>query len=232
SEVLQVISSSPGELEPIFNAILENATRLCEAKFGSLRLREGDAFRNVALHNAPLAYAEERRRNPLIRPRPTNPLGRVAATKQVVHIPDIQADQTYLAGAQGTVALVNIAGARTVLEVPMLKEDDLVGVITIYRQEVRPFTEKQIELVSNFAKQAVIAIENARLLNELRARTTELARSVEELRALGDVSQAVNSTVDLETVLTTIVAKATQLSSTEAGAIYVFDDVNEEFRLH
>src|SRR5262249_47026064 len=135
-------------------------------------------------------------------------------------------------GAQGTVALVNIAGARTVLEVPMLKEDDLVGVITIYRQEVRPFTEKQIELVSNFAKQAVIAIENARLLNELRARTTELARSVEELRALGDVSQAVNSTVDLETVLTTIVAKATQLSSTEAGAIYVFDDVNEEFRLH
>ena len=113
----------------------------------------------------------------------------------------------------------------------MLKESKLVGVISIYRTEVRPFTEKQIELVANFAAQAVIAIENARLLSELRLRTDELGRSVDELRALGEVSQAVNSTLDLETVLSTIVAKAVQLSGTEAGAIYVFDDLQREFRL-
>ena len=123
------------------------------------------------------------------------------------------------------------ARARTLLTVPMLKEDELIGVISIYRQEVRPFTDKQIELVTNFAAQAVIAIENARLLNELRQRTDELGRSVGELRALGEVSQAVNSTLDLETVLSTIVAKAVQLSGTDAGAIYVFDDVQREFHL-
>ena len=115
--------------------------------------------------------------------------------------------------------------------VPMLKEDELIGAIGIYRQEVRPFTDKQIELVQNFAAQAVIAIENVRLLNELRARTDDLARSVGELQALGDVSQAVNSTLDLETVLTTIVGRAVQLSRTDAGAIYVFDEARQEFRL-
>ena len=120
---------------------------------------------------------------------------------------------------------------RTFVAVPMLKENELIGALIVYRQEVRPFTDKQIELVTNFAAQAVIAIENARLLNELRQRTDELGRSVEELRALGEVSQAVNSTLDLETVLSTIVAKAVQLSSTEAGAIYVFDDQQREFRL-
>jgi GAF domain-containing protein len=127
--------------------------------------------------------------------------------------------------------LVRMAGARAVICVPMLKEDELVGAITIYRQEVRPFTAKQIELVQNFANQAVIAIENVRLLNELRARTDELAQSVEELRALGEVSQAVNSTLDLQTVLDTIVAKATQLSGTEAGTIYVFDEGTHEFQM-
>ena len=113
----------------------------------------------------------------------------------------------------------------------MLKDNELVGVIVIFRQEVRPFTDKQIELVQNFAKQAFIAIENARLLNELRARTTHLARSVEELRALGDVSQAVNSTLDLATVLSTIVSRAVQLSGTEAGTIYEFDDQHQELLL-
>ena len=122
-------------------------------------------------------------------------------------------------------------GARTVLAVPMLKEDELIGAIAIYRQEVRPFTDKQIELVKNFAAQAVIAIENTRLLNELRQRTDELAHSVQGLQALGEVTQAVNSTLDLETVLSTIVAKAVQLSGTDAGAIYVFEEAQQLFRL-
>ena len=126
---------------------------------------------------------------------------------------------------------VEVGGIRTLLSVPMVRENELVGAITLYRQEVRPFTDKQAALVTNFAAQAVIAIENARLLTELRQRTDELGRSVEELRALGEVSQAVNSTLDLETVLSTIVTKAVQLSSTEAGAIYVFDDRQREFHL-
>ena len=129
------------------------------------------------------------------------------------------------------VAAVELGGVRTVLAVPMLKENELIGSFILSRQEVRPFTDKQIELVTNFAAQAVIAIENARLLSELRQRTDELGRSVGELRALGEVSQAVNSTLDLETVLSTIVAKAVQLSGTEAGAIYVFDDPQREFHL-
>src|SRR5262249_44188919 len=140
-------------------------------------------------------------------------------------------EQAYIAREPGFVPLVDVAGARSLLVVPMLKEGELVGAIGIYRQEVRPFAEKQIELVKNFAAQAVIAIENARLPHELRGRCGGLTRSVDELRALGDVSQAVNSTVDLETVLTTIVAKATQLSSTEAGAIYAIYDADQEFRL-
>ena len=126
---------------------------------------------------------------------------------------------------------IELARARTLVGVPLLKENEVIGCIVIYRQEVRPFTDKQIELVTNFAAQAVIAIENTRLLSELRQRTDELGRSVEELRALGEVSQAVNSTLDLETVLSTIVAKAVQLSGTEAGAIYVFDEQQREFHL-
>jgi signal transduction histidine kinase len=148
-----------------------------------------------------------------------------------VQVEDLRAQPPYLEGDTSVVALADMGGARTILVVPMLKENDLVGTISIYRQEVRPFTEKQVELVQNFAKQAVIAIENVRLLNELRSRTDQLARSVEELRALGDVTQAVNSTLDLQTVLDTIVAKATQLSSTEAGVIYVFDQGSRQFQV-
>jgi signal transduction histidine kinase len=148
-----------------------------------------------------------------------------------VHIADVTTEPAYVEGEPIFVAAVKLGQFRTILNVPMVKDDELIGTFAIYRQEVRPFTEKQIVLVQNFAAQAVIAIENARLLSELRQRTDELARSVEELRALGDVTQAVNSTIDLETVLTTIVAKATQLSNTEAGAIYVFDNASREFRL-
>ncbi len=154
------------------------------------------------------------------------------AAKTTVHIADLTTDQAYVERSNpATVAAVELGGVRTIMAVPMLKENELVGSFTLYRQEVRPFTDKQIALVTGFAAQAVIAIENARLLSELRQRTDELGRSVGELRALGEVSQAVNSTLDLETVLSTIVAKAVQLSNTEAGAIYVFDEAEQEFHL-
>jgi GAF domain-containing protein/sensor histidine kinase YesM len=231
SEVLRVISSSPGDLQPVFTTILENATRICEANFGILTLHEGDAFRVAAMHNAPAALVELRQREPMVRAGPLTGLGRVAAAKQPIQISDLTEDPAYQQRDPAAVALVELAGARTLVVVPMLKEALLIGVIAIYRQEVRPFTDKQIALVTSFASQAVIAIENARLLNELRQRTDELGRSVGELRALGEVSQAVNSTLDLETVLSTIVAKAAQLSGTEAGAIYVFDELQREFHL-
>ena len=230
SEVLQVISSSPGDLKPVFDAMLANAARLCEAKFGALGLREGDAYRIVAIHNAPQAFAEFMQREPL-RPSPNVTLGRAIATKRVAQTADITIEQPYLQRDPLVMAAVELGGYRTVLAVPMLKESEIIGLIIFVRQEVRPFNDKQIALLQNFASQAVIAIENTRLLNELRQRTGDLGRSVGELRALGEVSQAVNSTLDLETVLSTIVAKAVQLSGTEAGAIYVFDDRQRELDL-
>ena len=183
SEVLQVISSSAGELKPVFETMLESAVRICGAKFGNLLLVEGDAFRHVALHGAPQAYLEERRRVPVIRPRPGSDLDRIRSTKQIVHVADMQLE------GPATAAIVELAGARTFLNVPMLKDNELIGTIGIYRQEVHPFTDKQIELVQNFAAQAVIAIENARLLNDLNRLNQQLeqrvADQVSEIERMG-----------------------------------------------
>ena len=191
SEVLRVISSSPGELEPVFQAMLQNARRICEAEFGVLNQCEGEALRAVAMHGAPQAFVEERRRNPLIRPPPQTALGRVVATKQPVQIADIVNEPHYFDVPSGysAVVLTKLSGARTVLAVPMLKENELIGAIVIYRTEVRPFSDKQIELVKSFAAQAVIAIENARLLNDLNKLNQQLeqrvADQVSEIERIG-----------------------------------------------
>ncbi len=217
SEVLKVISSSPGDLKSVFEAMLENATRICEAKFGTLFRSEGDAFRCVALHNAPPLYAEMRQREPVHRPSATTAIGRAAATRQAVQIADARLVPGFFDVPQGFTkpGVVSLAGARTVLAVPMLKENELVGAIVIYRQEVRPFTNKQVELVTNFAAQAVIAIENMRLLNELR-------QSLEQQTATSEVLRVISSSPgELKPVFQAMLENAVRVCGAKFGVLYL-----------
>ena len=225
AEVLKVISRSAFDLQTVLDTLVESAVRLCEADSALISNLEGEAYRVVATFSLAPEY------NAFIRGRVLpvgrgSMTGRVAFEGQVVHIADIASDEEY-----SITETVTLEKTHTMLGVPLLREGVVVGTINLGRQRVQAFTDRQIELVRTFADQAVIAIENVRLLDELQARTEELGRSVQELKALGDVTQAVNSTLDLETVLATIVANAVQLSGTDAGAIYVFDEAQQQFRL-
>jgi two-component system, NtrC family, sensor kinase len=218
SEVLQVISSSPGDLEPVFATMLENAVRICDANFGNIYRWDGEALHLAATHNAPPAYAQERRRSPHYRPSQKIGVGRMVATKKAVHVVDAAIEPAYLERHPAYVTAVELGGVRTYLTVPMLRENELIGAFTVFRQEVRPFTEKQIALVTNFAAQAVIAIENTRLLNELR-------ESLQEQTATADVLQVISSSPGaLQPVFTTILENATRICDAKFGNIYVWDD--------
>jgi GAF domain-containing protein len=222
-EVLCVIASSPTDIQPVLDVVAENAARVCGANDAVIRLVEGNMLRSVAHGSLPQS-----------RPAESEPLdggwipARAVLERQTIHIHDITAVENEF---PESTARANRAGVRTMLTTPLLREGIAIGVIHIRRTEVRPFTDKQIPLLKTFADQAVIAIENVRLFQELESRTRELARSVGELKALGDVGQAVSSTLDLQTVLSTIVGHAVQLSGTDGGVIYEYDESREEFEL-
>jgi GAF domain-containing protein len=224
SELLQVISSSSGDLEPVFAAMLENAVRICEATFGNIYRAEGDGLRIVATHNTPPVFAEARRTTPFFTPGPKNPVRQMMTTKTVIHVDDVAATEAYADREPAAVASVELGGTRTLMIVPMLKENDLVGACMLARQEVRPFNNKQIELVTNFAAQAVIAIENARLLNELRQRTADLTEALEQQTATSEVLQVISSSPgDLEPVFASMLEKAIRVCEATFGNIYRWD---------
>jgi class 3 adenylate cyclase/putative methionine-R-sulfoxide reductase with GAF domain len=232
SDVLQIISSSLGDLKPVFEAMLQNAIRICAGRFGILWLYEEGDFRCAALHNAPAAFADQFQRQPVVHPVPGAGLSTLAETRQVTQVADMAATQAYIEQRSPTVvAAVELGRVRTFVHVPMLKENNLIGAITVYRQEVRPFGEKQIELLKNFAAQGVVAIENARLLNELRQRTDDLTERTSDLTealaqqtATSDVLQVISSSPgDLEPVFTTMLENATRICDAKFGNVYLWD---------
>ena len=227
SEVLQIISSSPGDLEPVFASMLEKAIRVCEATFGNIYRWDGEAFYLLATRNTPQALAEYRRsHSPVVRPAPDTLFGRLAAARNLIHIPDLAADQLYSEKkSSAVVAAVELGGVRTILVVPMLKEDELIGCVFLFRQETNPFTEKQIELVKNFAAQAVIAIENARLLNELRQRTSDLTEALKQQKATSDLLQVISGFPgNLEPVFQAMLENAVSICGANFGNMFLYED--------
>jgi GAF domain-containing protein len=226
SEILRVISSSPADVQPVFETIAANALRLCDGKFSAIFRFDGELIHLAAHHNVnPEGTTALRDAFPMPPGRGSN-TARAILTGSIVHIPDVREDSEYV--LQGFAQAVDY---RSILSVPMLRDGQPIGVISVGRAAARPFPDEQVELLKTFADQAVIAIENVRLFKELEARTSELTRSVAELQALGEVSRAVSQTLDLDTVLATIASRAVQLSATDAGTIWEYDEAAEEFRL-
>jgi transcriptional regulator with GAF, ATPase, and Fis domain len=217
AEILRLISKSPGDLELVFRSILENATRLCEAQFGILFGYDGKLFNNLAVRNVPAVLLEFMEQRGAFLPPAGTVLHDLLVTRDVVHRADASVLQTQSAP-------VRLAGAKSFVAVPMFKDEALVGAISIYRQEVRPFTEKQIELLQNFAAQAVIAIENTRLLNELRQRTTDLGEALEQQTATADVLRVISASPgDLEPVFQAMLEKAVSICDAKFGTLFRFD---------
>ncbi|MGC1623243.1 MAG: GAF domain-containing protein, partial [Pseudolabrys sp.] len=214
--MLSTISSSAGELQPVFQTMLAKAIELCDASFGAMWLVDGDGYRTAALHgDLPEAYIEQWRSGTLHHPKAVIPMVRAIRSRKPVHVPDMLKDEAYQSRAPLAVSVVEIAGIRTLLTVPLLKEDEAIGVVTIYRREVRPFTNKQIELVQNFASQAVIAIDNARLLNELR-------ESLQQQTATADVLKVISSSPgQLEPVFRAMLEKAVRICGAKFGQLFL-----------